>query len=104
MTHVPRCTLRLALLAVLAALSAAALVGQIKPAVGIRQNTPAVHAFTNARVVVSPGITIDRATIVIRDGIITAVGKNAAVPALETAVATSSTVAGPPRTTQTPST
>ena len=51
-----------------------ALLAQIKPAVGIRQNTPNVHAFTNAKIVVAPGNTIDKGTVVIRDGVITAVG------------------------------
>ncbi len=56
-------------------------VGQIKPPVGIRQNTPDVHAFTNARIVVAPGIIIEKGTLVVRDGIIVAVGKDVAVPA-----------------------
>lgn len=60
------------------ALTAAA---QIKPAVGIRQNTPAVHALVNARIVVSPMLTMERATLVIRDGIITAVGGDVPIPA-----------------------
>ena len=71
---------RLALLALLVMGIAALLPAQIKPAVGIRQNTPSVHAFTNARIVVSPGAVIDKGTLVMRDGVITAVGKNAAVP------------------------
>jgi imidazolonepropionase-like amidohydrolase len=62
-------------------LSSDPLTAQIKPAVGIRQNTPSVHAFTNARIVISPGKIVDKGTLVIRDGIITAVGKTAAVPA-----------------------
>ncbi len=71
---------RLALIALLVGI-AALLQAQIKPAIGIRQNTPAVHAFTNARIVVSPGVVIDKGTLVMRDGVITAVGKNAAIPA-----------------------
>ncbi|HEV8538537.1 MAG TPA: hypothetical protein VGR15_06400, partial [Bacteroidota bacterium] len=54
---------------------------QVKPAVGIRQNTPAVHAFTNARIVASPGKVIEKGTLVIRDGVITAVGPSAVIPA-----------------------
>ena len=53
---------------------------QIAPAIGIRQNTPKVHAFTNAKIVVAPGKVIDKGTLVIRDGIIVAVGANVAVP------------------------
>jgi len=36
--------------------------------------TPRVHAITNARVVVAPGQVIERGTVVMRDGIIVAVG------------------------------
>ena len=54
---------------------------QTRPPVGIRQNTPAVHAFTNARIVVAPGHTIAKGTLVIRDGVIEAVGENVTVPA-----------------------
>jgi len=56
-------------------------VAQIKPPVGIRQNTPDVHAFMNARIVVAPGTIIEKGTLVVRDGIIVAVGKDVAVPA-----------------------
>lgn len=71
----------------LAGLSAIALLmplsifSQIKPAVGIRQNTPGVHAFTNARIITAPGKVIAKGTLVIRNGVITAVGANAVVPA-----------------------
>ncbi|MBI1803394.1 MAG: amidohydrolase family protein [Ignavibacteriae bacterium] len=61
--------------------SATMLIGQIRPAVGIRQNTPSVHAFTNTRIVIAPGKVIERGTLVIRDGVITAVGVNIPVPA-----------------------
>ena len=37
-------------------------------------------AITNARVVVAPGRVLDRATVVVRDGRIVAVGRDAAVP------------------------
>ncbi len=59
----------------------AILIGQIKPSTGIRQNTPSVHGFTNARIVIAPGIVVEKGTLVIRDGIITAVGASVAVPA-----------------------
>ena len=52
----------------------ARLQAQVAPAVGIRQNTPAVHAFTNARIVTAPGKVIESGTLVIRDGIIERVG------------------------------
>jgi imidazolonepropionase-like amidohydrolase len=43
--------------------------------------TPRVHALVHARVVAAPGSVQDDATIVIRDGVVTAVGRRAAVPA-----------------------
>src|SRR5688572_12179247 len=48
---------------------------------GLHDNTPTVHALTNARIVVSPGKTIDKGTIVIRDGAIEAVGADVKPPA-----------------------
>src|SRR5437016_12675609 len=57
------------------------MLGQIRPVAGIRQNTPAVHAFTNARIVTAPGKVIEKGTLVIRNGVITAVGASAAIPA-----------------------
>jgi imidazolonepropionase-like amidohydrolase len=42
---------------------------------------PGVYAITNARVVRVAAPTLDRATVVVRDGIITAVGAGIAVPA-----------------------
>lgn len=53
---------------------------QIEPPVGIRNNTPKVHAFTNAKIVSTPGKIIEKGTLVIRDGIITAVGANVSIP------------------------
>lgn len=52
-----------------------------RPVAGIRDNTPRVHAITNVRVVVKPGEAIDGATLIVRDGLIEAVGKDAPVPA-----------------------
>lgn len=57
------------------------ILSQVRPAVGIRQNTPTVHAFTNARIVTLPGKVIEKGTLVIRDGVITAVGASVAIPA-----------------------
>lgn len=48
---------------------------------GIVENTPSVHAFTNATIVVSPTRVLENATLVIRNGVIEAVGRNANVPA-----------------------
>jgi imidazolonepropionase-like amidohydrolase len=43
--------------------------------------TPRVHAIRNARIVTGPGNVIAKGTIVMRDGLITAVGANVAIPA-----------------------
>ena len=47
---------------------------------GLRDNTPGVHAFTNARVVTAPGEELDGATLVIRDGVIEEVGQGVSAP------------------------
>ncbi|MBK8233327.1 MAG: amidohydrolase family protein [Candidatus Eisenbacteria bacterium] len=43
--------------------------------------TPRVHALTGARVVIGPGEVLPRGTVVIRDGVIEAVGADIAIPA-----------------------
>lgn len=48
---------------------------------GLRDNTPRWHAITGARIVVSPDKVIDKGVLVMRDGVVTAVGANVAVPA-----------------------
>ena len=53
---------------------------QTEPREGIVSRTPSVHAIVGADVIVAPGETIEGATIIIRDGVIAAVGKNVAVP------------------------
>src|SRR4051812_4056621 len=50
------------------------------PVEGLRDNTPQYHALVGGKVVTAPGRIIENATIVIRDGIITSVGVNVAVP------------------------
>jgi imidazolonepropionase-like amidohydrolase len=57
------------------------LVAQTAPTVGLRDNPSGLHALTGARVVVSPGNVLENATVVIRDGVIEAVGADVAVPA-----------------------
>ena len=54
---------------------------QIAPTTGLRENTPTIHAFTNARIVVAPGKVIAQGTVVIRNGVIEAVGEKLTVPA-----------------------
>jgi imidazolonepropionase-like amidohydrolase len=48
---------------------------------GLRDNTPRWHAITGARIVVSPDKIIDKGVLVMRDGVVTAVGANVSVPA-----------------------
>jgi imidazolonepropionase-like amidohydrolase len=43
--------------------------------------TPRVHAIVGARIVPAPGQVIPRGTVVMRDGVITAIGANVPVPA-----------------------
>jgi N-acetylglucosamine-6-phosphate deacetylase len=51
------------------------------PVEGLRENTPAVFALTNLRIITEPGKSIDKGTIVIRDGVIEAVGPEVQPPA-----------------------
>jgi hypothetical protein len=51
------------------------------PKQGIRENDPRVHALTNARIVTAPGKTIDKGTVLIRDGLIVDAGPSVQVPA-----------------------
>ncbi len=53
---------------------------QTVPVEGITDNTPAVHAFTNAVIVTAPGMVISNGTLVIRDGVIESVGGNVTPP------------------------
>jgi imidazolonepropionase-like amidohydrolase len=66
---------------VVLAVWAGSLSSDTRPVAGMRENTPRVHALTNARIVPEPGKEIARGTIVIRDGRIEAVGANEKVPA-----------------------
>jgi N-acetylglucosamine-6-phosphate deacetylase len=50
------------------------------PPQGLRQNTPQAHAIAHARIVTAPGKMIENGTIVIRDGVIEAVGTNVTAP------------------------
>ena len=48
---------------------------------GLRENTPRWHALTDVTLVAAPGRVIPQATVVLRDGVITAAGVGVAVPA-----------------------
>jgi imidazolonepropionase-like amidohydrolase len=54
---------------------------QTRPAEGLRQNTPNVHALTNARIVVAPGRALEKAALVVRNNVIEAVGASITPPA-----------------------
>ncbi|MCI0359005.1 MAG: amidohydrolase family protein [Planctomycetaceae bacterium] len=51
------------------------------PVEGLRENTPAVFGLTNLRIVTEPGKVIEKGTIVLRDGVIEAVGADVKAPA-----------------------
>ncbi len=52
-----------------------------EPVAGLRANATGYHALVGARVVTAPGQLLDNATIVIRNGVVTAVGTGIATPA-----------------------
>lgn len=72
-------------LLLVAALSATGLAAQqssrTEPIAGLRDNGTGFHALVGARVVTAPGQVLDSATVVIRNGLITAVGRNLKPPA-----------------------
>jgi imidazolonepropionase-like amidohydrolase len=51
------------------------------PKQGIRENDPRLHALTNARIVAAPGKTIEKGTVLIRDGVIVEAGPAVKIPA-----------------------
>ncbi|MFQ6112928.1 MAG: amidohydrolase family protein [bacterium] len=53
---------------------------QTTPIEGLRQNTPDVHALVNARIVPAPGKVIEKGSVILRDGIIEAVGEQLTPP------------------------
>ncbi len=53
---------------------------QTQQVVGLRDNTPVVFAFENARIYASSGNIVHEGTVVVRDGIIEKVGKNVSIP------------------------
>lgn len=69
-----------ALLACLAGAAAPPLLGA---QIGVQRerNAPSVYAITNAKIITVAGPTIEKGTVVVRNGIITGVGASAAVPA-----------------------
>ena len=68
------------LLGLLLARPAAAQRTTTEPTVGLHANTPTAHALVGGRIVVAPGEVIEQGTIVLRDGVIVAVGANIPTP------------------------
>ena len=54
--------------------------GQVRPTEGLHENTPRVFALTGATIHAEPGKIISGGTIVIRDGLIEAVGRSVRIP------------------------
>lgn len=54
---------------------------QTDQVVGIADNSPSIHAFTNATIVTAPGEVLENATLVIRGGVIESVGIDVTPPA-----------------------
>ncbi len=50
------------------------------PPLALRDRTPGLQAFTDARLVIAPGRTVEKGTLVVRDGIIVAAGAGVAIP------------------------
>ena len=69
------------LLMITAILAVSTLNAQTARLPGLRENTPAVFAFTNAQIITSPGQMQSNATLVIRDGVIEDIGRRAKIPA-----------------------
>lgn len=51
------------------------------PPEGLRENTPQIFALTNARLVLSPGNVVEKGALVVRNGVIEAVGAAVTIPA-----------------------
>jgi imidazolonepropionase-like amidohydrolase len=71
---------RLITVLALSAMHPSLALSQTAPVEGLRDNTPGVHALVDARIVVAPGRVLDNATLVIRDGLIEAVGPGVRPP------------------------
>ena len=70
-----------ALLALLIAAASSPAQVTTAPKQGIRENDPRLHALTNARIVTAPGKTIEKGTVLIRDGVIVEAGPDVKIPA-----------------------
>ncbi|MDA7979634.1 MAG: hypothetical protein MPJ50_12780 [Pirellulales bacterium] len=71
----------LSVLVASAAMTTAVQAQDTTPPEGLRENDPSVHALINARIVTGPGQMIESGTVLIRNGLIVAVGPNMELPA-----------------------
>src|SRR5687767_11801559 len=79
--HRRRIPLLILLGGALSPVTLAAQAPSVAPAPGLRNNTPAVHALVGGRIVAAPGRVIEKGTLVLRDGVIAAVGADVQPPA-----------------------
>lgn len=68
------------LLCALLCLVAPPAMAQSEPANGPPPHLPRIHALVNAKIVIAPGVVLEKGTIVIRDGVIEYVGAEDLVP------------------------
>lgn len=61
-------------------LSSASVAQPVEPPNGPRSNAPRAHALVNARIITEPGTVIEQGVILVRDGLITAVGTADQIP------------------------
>ncbi len=54
---------------------------ETRPVEGLREKTPAVYALTGLKIVVRPGVELAQGTVVVRDGVLEAVGADITPPA-----------------------
>src|SRR5690625_5284108 len=62
-------------------LSPVTVLAQAAPTEGMKENTARVNAYIEAEIILAPGNRISKGTLVIREGVIEAGGKNVSVPA-----------------------
>ncbi|MBA7597779.1 MAG: amidohydrolase family protein [Calditrichaeota bacterium] len=71
---------------VLMLILAAGLTGQVRPVDGLHQYTPRVYALTNAAIHLEPGKVVKGGTVLLRDGLIEAAGRQVNIPADATVI------------------
>ncbi len=74
MSHLRVCLVFLLATSLIATAVSAQAAPATQPPAGLRETSRDVHAIVGATIVVSPNKTIDRGTLVVRDGVIAQVG------------------------------